>query len=280
MKTRFPLKNLLHRMGEKAWDEGFVKAVQDAVPNLDDASVSRKARTMPPEEIADGERAVIKWVSTRDIDREAEILDPSGAILTEFLLAPQVLLNHNYEEPPIGKDEWIVADDYGLKAKTRYATTARAEEIYTLNKEGVMATSSVGFVPIEYVINGGPGWGDVTRKLARKWDMSTDGFGGVFAIYTKWLLIEHSDVTVPANPHARNIMVGKGLGTYGLDLKPEPAPEPDPEPAVRLVTARQIGLAAVDIRPVGIRVVREAPPQEPDYKGLVEAALAKRQGRL
>lgn len=210
--------------------------VQEKIAALglpEDAPALRKQAASVPEEVAEGERAVIGYVSTRDIDRDHEILVPEGAILDEFLLAPQVLWGHNYAEPPIGSDEWIRSDGYGLKAKTRYATTERAEEIFTLKREGHLRTSSVGFVPIEFVDKDGAGWAEVVKRLGKKWGVGEEHFAEVKRIFTKWLLLEHSDVSVPANPHALTLAVAKGLGLGDgiikeLGIKVEPAEPPAP----------------------------------------------------
>ncbi|MDO8794387.1 MAG: HK97 family phage prohead protease [Vicinamibacterales bacterium] len=213
MKDRFPLRKLLPILPQE-----MVQAIREAVPDVNAAEFRRKAAVQPVEELADGERAAIRYVSTRDIDRDSEIMVPKGAELTQFRLAPQVLWGHDYSQPPIGSDEWIQVDDYGLKAKTLFATTPRADEIWTLVKEGHLRTSSIGFVPLESVQSGGPGWAAEVNKLSRQWEMESTEFESVKQIYTKWLLLEHSDVSVPANIHALTQAVAKGL-TLSLMLR-------------------------------------------------------------
>jgi len=224
MKQKCLLTNLLHSMGDTEWGRDKAADIESAlrkeIPDMDTAEITRRSIRKPADEIVDGERAVIKWVSTRDVDRYNEILVPGGVVLTEYLLSPVVLLNHNYAELPIGIDEWIKADNYGVKAKVRYADTERAEEVYQLNKQGIMNASSVGFYPLEYVERGASGWDDLTKKLGADWGEKPGYFKNVSLIYTKWVLVEHSDVSVPANPHALNIMVGKGFQAYDDELQP------------------------------------------------------------
>ena len=199
-----------------------------------EAIVLRKAASVNAEELQEGERAAIRYVSTRDKDRDDEIMLPGGAVLDQFRLAPQVLWGHNYSEPPIGSDEWIKADDYGLKAKTVYATTPRAEEVWTLVKEGHLKTSSVGFVPLESVRTDDSGWKPLIGQLGEKWGVNARHFSGVKTIHTKWLLLEHSDVSVPSNIHALTQAVAKGLAIsdelkheLGLDAWPDQKPYPN-----------------------------------------------------
>jgi len=193
-------------------DDELIDGIRAVVPEPEDALVIRKRMVRDIEEVKPGERAVIQYVSTFHGDRDREVMVPKGAILDDFKKAPQVLWGHDYSQPPIGSDEWIKVDDKGILAKTIYATTPRAEEIFRLKQEKHLRTQSVGFVPIEYVERDGPGWAATTKALARKWDVDTDThFKDVDRIHTKWLLLEHSDVSVPSNINALQLAVSKGL---------------------------------------------------------------------
>lgn len=163
MKDKLALTKLLPLLPAATQESIQALGLPDGLPAV------RKLAARDAEEITAGDRSVIRYVSTRDIDRDHEILVPGGVMLDEFKLAPQVLWGHNYAEPPIGSDAWIKADSYGVKAKTVYASTDRAEEIYTLVREGHLKTSSVGFIPLEFVDKDGPGWAEVTAKLAEEW---------------------------------------------------------------------------------------------------------------
>jgi|GEM_PF-2089306 len=172
------------------------------------ALVCRKATADKPKPLDPGAREVLQYVSTKDIDRDAEILDPAGAVLTEFRKAPQVLWGHDYSMPPIGSDRKIEADGHGIIAVTKYATTAMGEEVWTLRREGHLNTSSVGFIPLKAVENGADGWAKEVGRLAAKWGTDPVSFEKAKRIFTKWLLLEHSDVSVPANINARTVTVG------------------------------------------------------------------------
>jgi len=103
---------------------------------------------------------------------------------------------------------------------------------------GILKTQSVGFIPLEYVEQGGPGWTEVTKKLARRWAVDiAEHFKNVKRIHTKWLLLEHSDVSVSSDPYALQQAVSKGavspemLRDLGVDTLPgEPMPIPDGKP--------------------------------------------------
>jgi len=100
-------------------------------------------------EIDEEERSTVELINTPNVDRDKEILLPRGAELSHFTSNPQVLWAHNYQVPPIGKSVWVKKKPEGLLAKTVYATTAFAEEIWQLIKGGFLPGRSVGFIPLE-----------------------------------------------------------------------------------------------------------------------------------
>jgi hypothetical protein len=152
----------------------------------------------------EGERSSIDYITTIDKDRDNEIVDPAGCILTDYMKNPVVLFGHNHYGMPVGKCAWIKADMKGLVAKTIYANTAQANEIYEYRKAGFPMAKSIGFIPLEAVR-----YSEGTPEYAQ----------GVYRKFTRWLLLEYSDVPVPSNPEALEIAVSKGL------LKPEEAGE-------------------------------------------------------
>lgn len=212
MKMKLKLKNILPVL-PRVVQEG----ISDIVDNPDEAILDRKTATVKQTDLKEGERAITQYVSTRDMDRDNEILMPKGCILSQFKKAPQVLWGHNYNEPPIGKDEWIEVDERGIKCKTIYAETVRGEELWTLRKGGFLKTSSVGFIPLETVRKGQDGFDKLATKLEGEWPEFKKTKDKVHNIIKKWLLLEHSDVSVPANINALTLAVAKGM-TISDDL--------------------------------------------------------------
>jgi HK97 family phage prohead protease len=203
-----------------------------------EAYVKRTAVIAEVKALKEGERAVERYISTWDVDRDREVLDPAGAILDQFKLAPQVLWAHDYSLPPIAKAEWVRVDDKGLRSKTVYAETERAEEVWQLIKGGFLATASVGFIPVKRVWKGDAEWGATVAKYNTKWSTDLEKAGAEI-ITTKWLLLEYSDVPVPANPNALVTAIAKGLKLSDdlieeLDL-PEAEAEPPAEPEIKAV---------------------------------------------
>ncbi len=187
--------------------------------DIDDLSFVRKGITPANLEIKEGERAVISYITTAAKDRDGEIVLPSGAMLAQYRKNPVVLFGHNYGSLPIGKNMWIKADEKGLIAKTQYASEKAnpfAEQVYQYRKEGFPLAESIGFIPVKMYRKryqqGGYKWneGDL-RILEQDHGLSAKDVKDVYVVFTKWILLEYSDVSVPANPEATQIAIGKGL---------------------------------------------------------------------
>ncbi len=158
----------------------------------------------------DDERSSTELISTASADRDNEILLPRGVELAHFKKNPQVLWAHDYRQPPIGKAAWVKKDTTigGLLAKTMYAATEFAEEIWSLVKGGFLPARSVGFIPIE---SHEPDEKEIAKHPER---------AGVHRVYDKWELLEYSVVPVPSNRQALQLAVGKGLG-LSIELQKE-----------------------------------------------------------
>lgn len=116
--------------------------------------------------------------STETVDRHGEVVMQDGWDLKNFKKSPVLMLQHNYQELPIGKIEKIKVEDKKLVFKAIFSeTTQKAKEAYALVKEGILNSFSVGFIPLEY---------DANQQN----------------IITKAELLEISLVAIPANPEA------------------------------------------------------------------------------
>jgi HK97 family phage prohead protease len=266
MKTNLKLSNLLPclspdvREGIEAAD-GF-----DGSVNIKRMSV--KAVT---EKLEEGERAVVRYISTRDVDRDNEVLVPGGMVSSDYEKNPVVMWAHDYSLPPIGKSEWLKTDKQGIKSKTVYAETERAEEVWQLIKQGFLQTASVGFMPMERVWRGEQGWVKLVNDLNAKWDIDLEK-AGAQVITTKWQLLEYSDVPIPANPNALTIQVAKGLAlsedmVHQLGIEPE---------------ARRIVEEVKRHIPRTVEVIKTATTHDDNRRviAIVEDTLARMQGRL
>jgi len=189
MKTRLKLtrlKNVLPQETVEALESGgFFDSSEEVI-------VNRKTVSSATPELTEGERACIGYISTRDVDRDHEVMDPAGCLMAEFLLAPQILWAHDYSLPPTGKAEWLKVDEQGILAKMVYAETERAEEVWALKKGGFLSTTSVGFIALERCRQGSEGWAACVNRYNKKWKTDLEA-EGCQIITTKWLLLEFSD---------------------------------------------------------------------------------------
>jgi hypothetical protein len=294
MKNQFPVAKILPML-----QPDVAEKIRELVPDVDNAIFHRKGTGSKAEQIADGEYAVVQYVSTREVDRDREVLVPKGCILDEFKMAPQVLWGHNYSMPPVGRDEWIKSDDFGIKAKTVYAVDEyeqpgvlnMARLLYNLRKSDFLSTSSVGFIPIEYCYNGGENWMDTVKQLCTDWSMKPKQFEKVSCIYTKWLLLEHSDVSVPANIGARTLAKSFNIPVHVLkqsgadDIEDMEDSDP-PAPVVSGLSIKAFAPTATGLPEAqAVPVVRACPvvtptPREMDVKSIVDEVIARIQGRV
>ena len=165
-------------------------------------------------EIKEGERAVIKYVSTISVDRDGEIILPDGWLLDEFEKTKLFLYGHNYGgkgQLPIGRDLWIKTNEKGLLAKQSYANHQMANDVYNMHKDGFPLPASVGFIPIKWVDKTNKKeWDKVVGQVKTKYFLDDDAFKGANRIYTKQCLLEHSDVPVACNSDALTLAVKSG----------------------------------------------------------------------
>lgn len=250
---------------EDGWTRGSVREWMDAHPDIgksapiDDeemtnpvatAVIDRLHRILEKEPAADEvvhkayRPSVIKAVdpekhevevtiSTRSIDRDREVVLPSGMRVKPPKRIP-LMASHDYRElhKQIGEVVRIRPEEETIWARIRYLVGRGNEEAdwaWVLVSEG-LAAYSIGFIPTK--------WEDadlsdekvVQQILAGKKPIRT---------YTEWELVETSQVSVPSNRDAVQHAVSKGLFTpkegenilalfeEKIEDKPDP-PKPSP----------------------------------------------------
>jgi len=142
-------------------------------------------------------------LSTYDLDRYAERIDPAGWDIRAYLDNPIVEWAHNFMIPAIGKIESLYADDNGLHGLVYFndkSFDAFGWSIGQRVKAGVLRAGSVGFRPVEVEIP----------------DRET-GKDGTSLIFRKQELLEFSICNVPANSYA----LAKTIESAGSQTKQE-----------------------------------------------------------
>ncbi len=161
--------------------------------------------------------------STGKLDRQGDIIEPTGWDLSNFLSNPVIPWAHDYAAPPVAKALEARAEDGRLIFQAQFPTAEEypfADTIFKLYRGGYLRAFSVGFSPIAS-------------------EMATSQVNGRTVTGTRYLrqeLYEISCVTLPANPQA---LVGLSLdrlhgpGLSLKDLHPVPLAEgQEPPPAL------------------------------------------------
>ena len=154
--------------------------------------------------IVEGERALNVTITTNDVDRSGDIVEPKGAKLTNYRKNPVVLMAHDYQGLPIGKASELNRSDNGITAKVTFpaeGTYPLADTIYSMYKQKFMKAWSIGFIPIksEDIVDDEKG-----EKIGRGRRFKT------------WELLEFSACAVPNNPNSLSNMVSKGINVEPL----------------------------------------------------------------
>nr|AGS53324.1 hypothetical protein [uncultured bacterium contig00013] len=131
----------------------------------------------------------LPWtLSTFDLDRYGERIDPAGWDFKRYMDNPVVEWAHRYDIPAIGKIEGLTIDDKGLHGLVYFNDKAYDPFGWSIGqrvKAGVIRAGSVGFRVIEV---------EIPDKETAK--------DGTSLIFRKQELLEFSICNVPANPFA------------------------------------------------------------------------------
>lgn len=146
-----------------------------------DKDTATAALTSPAIDVAKRQATFI--LSTPAVDRYGDTIDQTGWKLDNYNKNSVVLINHNSWALGVGPGKaWV--EDGLLKGRVTFATTADAEDAWTLVQCGGLRATSVGFKPLTYVEN-------AERK--GPW-----GYPGID--FKSQELLEWSLVSIPANP--------------------------------------------------------------------------------
>ena len=145
-------------------------------------AISNEQRAMNKEES-------FAWtLSTFDLDRFGERIDPQGWDFKRFMDNPVIEWAHRYDIPAIGKVESLMVDDGGLHGVVCFNDKSFDPFAWSIEqriKAGSIRAGSVGFRVIEIEIP--------DRETAKD---------GTALIFRKQELLEFSICNVPANPYA------------------------------------------------------------------------------
>ena len=141
-------------------------------------------------------------LSTFDLDRYGERIDPAGWDCAQFVKNPVVEWAHRYDIPAIGKIDGLTIDDDGLHGLVVFNDKEYDPFGWSIGqrvKAGVIRAGSVGFRVMEI-------------EIPSKEDAPIGGKDGTTLIFRKQELLEFSICNVPANPFALTKAVGNKVG--------------------------------------------------------------------
>ena len=127
-------------------------------------------------------------LSTFDLDRFGERIDPQGWELKRYMENPVVEWAHKYDIPAIGKMEGLTIDEAGLHGLVVFNDKSYDFFGWSIGqrvKAGVIRAGSVGFRVLEIEI-----------------PSKEDSKDGTSLIFRKQELLEFSICNIPANPYA------------------------------------------------------------------------------
>jgi HK97 family phage prohead protease len=134
------------------------------------------------------ERGFAWTLSTFDLDRFGERIDPQGWDYKRYMQNPVIEWAHRYDIPAIGKIDSLNIDEDGLHGFVSFNDKSYDTFGWSIGervKAGVIRAGSVGFRVIEIEI-----------------PSAADGKDGTCLIFRKQELLEFSICNVPANPFA------------------------------------------------------------------------------
>jgi HK97 family phage prohead protease len=152
-----------------------------------------------------GDRQIRVIVSTGDVDRAGDIVDPNGIDFTAYRKNPVILYQHDHDEP-VARSVEIGLINGRVEALIQFpdpGASEKSDEVYNLIKAGVLNAISIGFIPLEAIaLDPKEPWG------AKR--------------YTKSEMLEASVVSVPCNSNA--LIVERTIASVNKEMKDDGEP--------------------------------------------------------
>lgn len=156
---------------------------QEIAKKTEDKSMGNEVKNFAGTTKAIGDRQIRVVVSTGDVDREGDIIEPNGIDFTAYRKNPVVLFQHDHDTAIATCTEIGVVKGR-VEAVAQFppeGASPKSDEVYNLIKAGVLNASSIGFIPKTWEPIEG-------SKFSRR--------------FTTCECLEWSVVSVPANANA------------------------------------------------------------------------------
>lgn len=197
----------------------------------DETVIVRKAGPAETLDVQPDQHVIVGRISTIAVDTYQEVVLPEGMNTSHYDKNRVVLFGHNYLDfLPHGENVWLTPyprkKPHEVRAATKYYTDKeRGRDVYDHREKRRPLGYSIGYIPAKDITPSDDNW----KETLEEWqDRFAEYMGGNISkrnmptprLITKdWILLEYSDVVVPANPDAVQIYVEKGF------IKPEQIPE-------------------------------------------------------
>lgn len=181
-----------------------------ALPHDDTRELRRLSFTRGLSELSPEGRTDVSWITEEAPDRLGDVVLACGMDDSHFALNPIVTLNHQYDQPPVGRSLWRrrVKEGalVGIKAKTHFPPRPEAwagdwapDSAFELLKAGLLCGKSIGFIPLQMHA---PTAAEIQAQPALQ---------KVRYIIEKWLLAEYACCYLPMQPNSVVEQVTKSL---------------------------------------------------------------------
>lgn len=292
----FPMPDKLAKAADEALQavpkdvrEKFKTTVRDAAGQKHAVEGYMRLETVAKAmDFVDGERSDVSVITSDSVDRDSEVVLPSGLDFTQFQRNPVVTLCHNYQAFPVGKCLWVKKGTMGnggdcWKAKTQYMPRPAEfpvdeewlpDTTWAYVRDGYLPGKSIGFIPLSFR--------DVTPDDVR----ANPDYADAHWIIDHAIVLEYAVVPVQANPDALveavAKMKAKGIVSKGLTdalgiVIPDAMPNADQIEATAILKDIDDGLKKVvkKTEPVIIKTIINA---ESVQKAATRQAMAALSG--
>jgi HK97 family phage prohead protease len=174
-------------------------------------------------------------LSTFDLDRFGERIDPAGWDYRRYMSNPVVEWAHRYDIPAIGRIEGLTTDDKGLHGVVIFNDKGYDPFGWAIGqrvKAGVIRAGSVGFRVIEI---------ELPEKSMNNEQLAMSGGDGTTLIFRKQELLEFSICNVPANPFATVKLASLSISQSGVLQSKTPHDLETPPSVAVAETTRELG---------------------------------------
>ncbi len=197
----------------------------------DDIDFIRKSEASSIIETIEGDRVIIGRITSHAIDRDGEVVLPDGGDFSDYAKNRVVLWSHDYGgslfggtqyQLPHARNMWLrqfpTRNSVEVRAGTQYATkemNAFGDQVYQYRLAKWPLGYSIGFIPIQILYPDDNDWGKTLvtwkRRLASQTGQDIAAITEPKMFHAKWKMLEYSDVKIPANQDAVQLMISKGI---------------------------------------------------------------------